>query len=292
MAILLSAGVTSYAQEKHSRSKKSDQQNSDNNELIGEHNVKKPKPNEDGSNNYRTNAVSGNPNNRTVDEGGNREATNPTETDESSTSSAGNNNANGNETQSNSDNASTGSVSPGSAGLIEQNSSTAGSPAVLSGKQGRNIDGTNSVQRAKPNMVGSDVSGIHTGKSVDQDRETRRTTMINQTQPDQNSSAGQESDAQLSQKNTSSGKADKNEGETLQQNGNAKQVAGPSSGTTSTENKNLKQPINSNAEDTNGRDVTSDEVNLKDVKAMDNGSTDLGVKKSKQNKKRRDHRRE
>jgi hypothetical protein len=48
------------------------------------------------------------------------------------------------------------------AGVIETTSSTSGSPGMLSGKNGKQRDGTNNVQRASMNMEGSPVGNLHT----------------------------------------------------------------------------------------------------------------------------------
>jgi hypothetical protein len=55
--------------------------------------------------------------------------------------------------------------------LIEATESGAGSPAIKS--EGR--DGTNTMQRAKPNMAGSPVTGLHTGRAAaDVNEETKK----------------------------------------------------------------------------------------------------------------------
>jgi hypothetical protein len=57
---------------------------------------------------------------------------------------------------------------------------------VLSEENGKNADGTNTVQRADPNMAGSKVTGVKSGKrSIDEDKEIRKGTSQQQSAPEQ-----------------------------------------------------------------------------------------------------------
>jgi hypothetical protein len=121
-------------------------------------------------NNYRSNRKSGNPNNVSVDEGSNREtSSSPAQTNETS---GADNGGQGGKADPQASNAPT---------VIEETSSQSGSPAVLSGTKGEERDGTNNIQRAKPNMAGSSVNGLKI-KNVDEDKEIRKKT----DQPQQN----------------------------------------------------------------------------------------------------------
>ncbi len=127
-----------------------------------------------GTSDYRNNRVSGNPNNITTEEGSNRRTSSGRETDESSGSVQ-------------SDSAATvqeGTTSSGQGvkadpdvsnvpAVVQESTSQSGSPAMLSGKKGSDRDGTNNVQRAKPNMAGADVRGLKYGEGKDPDREIR-----------------------------------------------------------------------------------------------------------------------
>jgi hypothetical protein len=134
----------------------SDQEGDD---LIGTGNQKQKKDNtgKDGSDAYRNNRVNGNPNNTDVNEGSNRESSSRSSTNESSKADDNGDNQQGNGGQ----NQQGGKADPQSSNapsVIQETSSQSGSPAVLSeSKDGR--DGTNNVQRAKPNMAGSPVGG-------------------------------------------------------------------------------------------------------------------------------------
>lgn len=78
-------------------------------------------------------------------------------------------------------------------GLIQTTSSASGSPSVLSEEQGRDRDGTNTVQRGGLNMAGSPVDHLDLAgnKSVDVDEEIREQpqTAGQTTQPAQSSGA-------------------------------------------------------------------------------------------------------
>ena len=126
------------------------------------------------SSDYKNNKVSGNPNNVTTDEGSNRRHTNRRqETDESSGSVQA-------DSALQDSSGSSSSADPASSNVpavLQETTSQSGSPAVLSGEEGSDRDGTNNVQRAKPNMAGSDVKGMRYGKHKDTDREIREGTM-------------------------------------------------------------------------------------------------------------------
>jgi hypothetical protein len=145
-------------------------------ELLGEEN-RKSQPNDGTSDNdrsnYRNNRVSGNPNNRnSVNEGSNRRSI--SESDESSTGTT--NDTTGMATDN------SGSGNNTSSGVItDETTSSSGSPAVPSKENER--DGTNNVQRAKPNMAGAKVGGLRTGKkNVDPDKEIRSGSQRQQTE--------------------------------------------------------------------------------------------------------------
>jgi hypothetical protein len=124
----------------------------------------------DAGNNYRNNRKSGNPNNVSVDEGSNREtSSSPAQTNETSGADNGGQGGKADPQASN------------APAVIEETSSQSGSPAVLSGTKGAERDGTNNIQRAKPNMEGSSVNGLKI-KNVDEDKEIRKKT----DQPQQN----------------------------------------------------------------------------------------------------------
>jgi hypothetical protein len=138
---------------------------------LGDDNNKKSPRRANSANDYRNNRVSGNPNNRSSDEGSNRRSVSG-ETDESSTSEV-------NETDSTgTDSSIQGSTSQGTPSVSQESTSGSGSPALLSGSDGEDRDGTGNVQRAKPNMAGSPVGDLRMDKKkhVDSDREIRKGT--------------------------------------------------------------------------------------------------------------------
>lgn len=118
------------------------------NEIIGEENHNNaPQEELNGSDNYRKNRPKGNPNNRNVNEGSNNQTTEG-ETTESSTADG--------------EKINEGAASTDNSGVVtHEETSGSGSPSILSDEEGNARDGTNNVQRAKPNMAGSPVNGIH-----------------------------------------------------------------------------------------------------------------------------------
>jgi hypothetical protein len=158
--------------------------NSDNDPLLGEENDDAPGTQSTTTDNadYRNNRVSGNPNNTNVNEGSNRKNTETRETNESSGSvqldSVSSSNQPGQEGSGSttSENTQADPDASNVPAVMQENSSQSGSPAVLSGEEGSDRDGTNNVQRAKPNMAGSKVKGMHYGKGKDTDREIREGT--------------------------------------------------------------------------------------------------------------------
>jgi trimeric autotransporter adhesin len=147
--------------------------------LIGDQNESEGAGNTDAqsTSDYRNNEVSGNPNNISTDEGSHRRTSTGRETDESSGSINLDSAAAGQEGTTTSGQST--SADPDASNVpavIQESSSQSGSPAVLSGEEGSDRDGTNNVQRAKPNMAGSDVKGLKYGKGKDSDREIREGT--------------------------------------------------------------------------------------------------------------------
>lgn len=173
--------------------------------LLGEDNDKsKRSSDQNPSSDYRNNKVSGNPNNRNVNEGSNRRSEGQNQSESSNAAPAVNpHNSNqtisdpgspapvdevGAATESSQDNTggtigeNTASQTPANPqttnapAVTQETSSQSGSPAVLSEENGSERDGTNNVQRAEPNMVGSPVKGIKTKGSVDENQEIRKGT--------------------------------------------------------------------------------------------------------------------
>jgi hypothetical protein len=267
-------------------------------DLLGDDNdAESEEPNEDDRANYRKNEVSGNPNNRTVGDGSNRESESGVNTNESaegipsvgsggnsadndSTSSSGAGNDSVSQSQSNTNSNTSGST------VIEHTSSGSGSPAMPAGENGR--DGTNSMQRAKGNMAGSNSRGLSKGKAnVDQDEEIKKGTAQQQnTNPSDNAGRPQVG-SQGDQGVVPSVKTKASDAKTQSQSDN-KQVAGPTSRPNN--NTGVKQAIDSEAENTNEQKV-ADETEPTEVKAMDSESKptadDSKDKKSKKHKKRR-----
>jgi len=147
-------------------SKNTNQQpkNNDNEALLGADNDDADAENNNRRRDYRNNRVKGNPNNRSIDEG----------------SSGRSRSVNSDESGVSNDTAgiATNRKETEKRTIIDRTTSGSGSPAVLSEGEGEERDGTNNVQRAKPNMAGSRVDGLKTGKrQVDQDREIRDATV-------------------------------------------------------------------------------------------------------------------
>jgi hypothetical protein len=151
-----------------------DAQDDDDNVLLGDDNEDdETSESSNDQSNYRNNRVNGNPNNRNINKGSNRRG-GQRETDESPTAD-----------ENDSTTVSGGRSQENVSGvLIDETTSGSGSPAMR--QEGSDRDGTNNVQRAKPNMAGSRVDGMrHSRKTVDPDREIR-----NGSQRQQNSSTG------------------------------------------------------------------------------------------------------
>jgi len=159
-------------------------------ELLGEENINSSGQENEGntSSDYRNNEVTGNPNNTSIDGGSNRR------------SGEGETNEPGGAVKN--DSTATGSTSseeelkadPDASNVpavTEETTSQSGSPAVLSEDEGEGRDGTNNVQRAEPNMVGSPVDGIHySGREVnDADREIRDRSREQQAEPKPNTAS-------------------------------------------------------------------------------------------------------
>lgn len=129
------------------------------------------------SSEYRDNKVSGNPNNRSTNEGSNNQTARPGNTTESSAS----------DNDPNAMNTGTGQAADPDASnvpaVMQQNTSSSGSPAMPAEEKEKDRDGTNNVQQAKPNMAGSPVRGIrYSKKARDTDREIRRGSVRQQTE--------------------------------------------------------------------------------------------------------------
>jgi hypothetical protein len=163
-------------------------------ELLGDSNRKSKnksgEDDEDSNSNYRNNEVSGNPNNRNVNEGSNRRsgsdntgegtgatpAVNPhnttqgvtnqssaTPADEQEGNSASQDSTNQGEGAQNQQRAADSGTSANpqttnAPPVLQRTTSGSGSPAVLSGENGKDPDGTNTVQRAQSNMAGAKVN--------------------------------------------------------------------------------------------------------------------------------------
>jgi hypothetical protein len=264
--------------------------------LIGNDNESdNEEANEDDRANYRNNEVSGNPNNRTVGDGSDRESESGVNTNESSESvpavgdESNHSHSNRSSSNQNQGNSSSQSNSNNATSVIEHTSSGSGSPAVPAGNNGR--DGTNTVQKAGKNMEGARSTGVRTGnKNVDQNEEIRKGTLQQQDNKPANNNTSEQADSnanagtQPKMKTREAGAKPKTPDQSDQ-----KQVAGPSSGSENN-NSNVKQSIDSKAENTNGREV-SDDNKPTQVKAMDTESKitsdDPKNKKLKKHKRRR-----
>lgn len=270
----------SAAEAQQTNNKKNDDTNGQ--QILGEENETDAQP-QDESSNYRNNRVSRNPNNVSVDEGGTRKGTN--NRNETSESSEGV--PNGSDQATNDNDAATSSAPV----VNDMTSSPAGSPAIATDKPKSERDGTNTIQSAKPNMAGSPSNGINTGKkSIDADQEIRRTTMQQQKAADQQANSNDSTNNNNTRSQQRKNSSNRND-QTVK---NAtKAPVGPKSGQQSVENKNLKQPINSGAENTNGREIEKP-INQKEVKAMDTGASDKKGEEAKEdhgNRKKGRHKR-
>lgn len=132
------------------------------------------------SSDYRNNRVSGNPNNRSVDGGSDNQTARTANTDESSAADGDSTamNMGGGQSVADPDASNVPAV-------VQENTSQSGSPAMRAESKDGDRDGTNNVQRAKPNMAGSPVKGMrYSGKAKDTDREIKKGTMRQQSQTD------------------------------------------------------------------------------------------------------------
>jgi hypothetical protein len=187
IALLLCLSFDGYSQAKQAQKKKKGTPSAESsgnagdttgaagtdNKMLGQENDKADNSSQSsGNDDYRNNRVNGNPNNRNINEGSNVQNTDSRETNESS-GSAKIDSAEGTGSSTSAENTKADPNASSAPVVIQETSSSSGSPAMSSGKEGSDRDGTNNVQRAKPNMAGSDIKGVHYGKGKDSDREIR-----------------------------------------------------------------------------------------------------------------------
>jgi hypothetical protein len=179
-----------------------DQQDENEEKLLGDDNRDaKRRSDRNSNNNYRNNRVSGNPNNTDIEDGANREGSSRDGTDESAVADDADSTAMSENDQAN--------QNTGSGVLLDESTSGSGSPAMR--QEGDERDGTNNVQRAKPNMAGARVEGIRAGRrQVDSDREIRNGTQTQQRGNDVSRSrrAGQQGERMRQQNSNSQNHSD------------------------------------------------------------------------------------
>jgi hypothetical protein len=133
--------------------------------------------------------------------------------------------------------------------VTQETSSQSGSPAVLSPENGTDRDGTNNVQRAKPNMAGSPVGGIR-AKDVDEDNEIKKRKANDQSSNNARSS-GSSGNAQSSGK-AQSGQAKQEQASEGNASAGSDQNPG---GDVATRKKSGTQEENVDAMDTGGKTI-------------------------------------